>query len=328
MSASTDVPNDLKAHVFLSCGQEPGEEEETAKKIGTILGERGYEVYIARQQVSLEGLKEAIFPQLRDADYLLFIDFPRDVLRRSRLNVGPFSQVDCRGSLFSHQELAIASFLEIPYIGFRHKSVLREGLSQFLLSNVREFDDSTQLPRMLGEELELREQRDWNAQSRRQLRVSRPDPEEGDDMITDGRRCRFFHLTVDNLHRAMIARGCMAYVDSITDARTNEAIDFKPAELKWAGTPLPAVPIRPQRPRDLDACLIFDAAPDTIFFASTSDSGKYMAPIKGHSIEVTYSVLSENLRPAGCSLRIEPGSTPQQARVYLVNEGNPSEKPG
>jgi hypothetical protein len=300
------VTEPLSARVFICCAQGTTAEVEAARELGRILREEhGYEVYIARDQVSLEGVKEAIFPQLREAEYLLFIDFPRERL----------SETECRGSLFSHQELAIAALLDTPYIGFRHRSVRREGLSGFLLSNVAEFASEIELPKLLRAELAARG--DWRPQWRKELRVSRPDPGEGDDMVTGPARepVRYFHLTVENLHRDKMAVGCTAYVESISDAQTREPVDFRPAELKWAGTTLPSVPIVAGRSRDLDACRIFEADPRTVRFVSLSDSGKHMAPVSGRPIDVTYVVLSENFAPSRCTLRVEPGDTPQTARV-------------
>lgn len=306
----------VAARVFVSCGQASPAEFKTAQELGAILrGEYGYEVYVAREQVSLEGIKEAIFPQLREAEYLLFIDFPREKL----------SKGECRGSLFSHQELAIAAFLETAYMGFRHKSVRREGLSAFLLSNVPEFESETELPQLLRAEIARRS--DWRPRWRKQLRLSRPDPSEGDDMVTTVRTdggpanlpVRFFHLTVENLHRDKMAVGCTAYVENIGDVETGEPIDFRPAELKWAGTRLPSVPIPAGRSRDLDACCILARDPGTIHFVSLSDSGKHMAPVSGRPVDVSYVVLSENFAEARCTVRITPGATPQTARVEMAS---------
>jgi len=306
MAEEAEVPDHLKAHVFLSCGQRDGELE-AAKELGRILHRRGYATYIARQQASLEGVREAIFPQLRDADYLLFVDFPRDAIGEDH----------CRGSLFSHQELAIASFLDIPYIGFRHRSVRREGLSDFLLSNAAEFNEAIELPQMLREELDKRSV-DWNPRSRKRLFITRPDPDERSDMVVNGRPGRFFHLTVKNLHQGKMAVNCTAYVETIIDSETLRPILFKSAELKWAGTTIPWVAIMGGRARDLDACLIFEQDPRTIHFVSLSDSGEYMAPIRGRNVDITYLVLSENFPVARCTLRIELGLTAQTARVYEV----------
>lgn len=300
------------ARVFVSCGQASEAERKAAHELGRILrDEEGYEVYIATEQMSLEGVKEAIFPQLRDAEYLLFVDFPREELPTKGR----------RGSLFSHQELAIAAYLDIPYIGFRHKSVRREGLSAFLMSNVLEFETEIELPELLRGELSKRV--DWIPTWRKELSISRRDPREGDNMVTQMQTksgpavlpVRFFHLTVQNRHRDKMAVGCTAYVEDITDANSGEPIDFRPAEIKWAGTTMPSVPILPGRSRDLDACCILEQDPATILFVSLSDSGKHMAPISGRAVHVTYLVLSDNFSPARCTILIEPGSTPESARV-------------
>ncbi len=304
--------NAPRARVFVSCGQHGTEEVETARELGRILREEfGYEDYIASEQLSLQGVKEAIFPQLRESEYLLFVDLPREEL----------SGGTHRGSLFSHQELAVAAYLDMPYIGFRHKAVRLEGLAKFLLSNMPGFEHQIELPKLLR--MELARRADWRPDWKNRLLVCRPDPNEGADMRTGtlingapvAAPVRYFHLRVANLHRDRMALGCTAYVEKVTDARTGAAIEFKPTELKWAGTPLPSVPIPAGGARELDACRIWAHDPSTIDFGSLSDSGRYMAPITGRTIDVTYVVLSENLPAARCTLSIEPGVTPQAARV-------------
>lgn len=300
------MADSVAARVFVSCGQASSSEIEGTKELGRILREDyGYEAYVAREQISLQGVKEAIFPQLEDAEYLLFVDFARDRLAKE----------EYRGSLFSHQELAIAAYLETPYIGFRHKSVRREGISQFLLSNVPEFEDPAELPKLLREQLSRRS--DWDAKWRKELRMSRQDSGEGDDMLTANEPCRYFHLTVENLHRNKLALGCTAYVEAIGDVPTSQPIEFRPAELKWAGTMLPSVPIPSGRRRALDACRFFGSTPETIHFVSHADSGKHMGPIRGREIDVTYLVVSENFSPARCTLRIKPGKTTQDTTVLM-----------
>ena len=309
------MTENLRARVFLSCGQSTPSERKAAGELARILrDEYGYEVYVATEQVSFEGVKEAIFPQLAEAEYFLFVDFPRE----------KFQSGFCRGSPFSHQELAVAAFLETPYIGFRQKSVRREGLSQFLMSNVPEFGSEIELPSLLRSELARRS--DWDPAWRKRLKIHRPDPGEGDDMVTTrftnrgptNLPVRFFHLTVTNLHRDKMALDCTAYVESIREAQTGAEIAFRPAEIKWAGTTLPTVPIPAGKSRDIDACRIWNDLPETIDFVSLSDSGKHMAPIAGQAIDVVYLVVSANFPLARCTLRIEPGKTAGEAQVVSL----------
>ena len=295
---------ELNAQVFLSCGQRSDSEKEITKVLARILEENGYQVYVALEQVTFKGLKEAILAQLAEAEYFLFVDFARETI----------SPGVSRGSLFSHQELAIAAYLEIPYMGFRQKSVGREGLSSFMLSNVPEFLEDSELPDLLRQELAVRD--DWKPHWRKVLKVSRPDPAERDHMITGNQPTKFFHLIVENLHISKMALGCTAYIEKIRDAKTGGEIEFQSAEIKWAGTVLPSVPIPPKAKRDLDACCVLDVASQSICWVSYSDSGKYMTPIKGRNVDVTYVILSDNFPPSRCTIRIEPQTTAVDTKVY------------
>src|SRR5438874_9303687 len=98
-------PTQRRALVFISCGQrKESDEPAIAQRIAERLEELGFDTYIAVQRQSLRSLRENIFEHLRDAEYFLFVDFPREELI-------PLdgTQHERRGSLFSHQELAIAS---------------------------------------------------------------------------------------------------------------------------------------------------------------------------------------------------------------------------
>jgi len=93
------------ARIFISCGQSKKSDEiEVAKAIADRLRGRGFDPYIAVQEQTSQGLKENIFARLRNSEYFVFVDFKREKLGRSQ---------HYRGSLFSHQELAMASLLEI-----------------------------------------------------------------------------------------------------------------------------------------------------------------------------------------------------------------------
>src|SRR5438477_12554495 len=106
-------PDEPRARVFISCGQSRGSDEEsTASDIATRLRELGFDPYIAVQEQTLRGLKENIFEQLAKSEYFVFVDFKREQLANS----GPPIH---RGSLFSHQELAVASYLDIDLMAFQ-----------------------------------------------------------------------------------------------------------------------------------------------------------------------------------------------------------------
>ena len=80
---------------------------------------------------TLRGLKENIFPQLQDSEYFVFVDFKREKLVPHRR--GKTGKLQHRGSLFSHQELALASFLDLQLLAFQEKGVKQDdGILRFL----------------------------------------------------------------------------------------------------------------------------------------------------------------------------------------------------
>src|ERR1041385_8826331 len=103
------------SRVFISCGQSAAELD-VAGLIKQVLTDLGFEPYVAAQVQSVRALRENIFQQLRDTEYFLFVDFRREQL------VQP-DDVIYRGSLFSHQELAIASFIELQILAFQEEGV-------------------------------------------------------------------------------------------------------------------------------------------------------------------------------------------------------------
>jgi len=70
---------------------------------------------------------------LAASEYFVFVDF-----KRERLN----DTIECRGSLFSHQELAIASFLDLEVLAFQEAGVKQsDGIMGFLQANAISFTD-------------------------------------------------------------------------------------------------------------------------------------------------------------------------------------------
>src|SRR2546425_642183 len=114
LGQSSIVP---QARVFISCGQQPTEAA-IAEAIAARLSALGFAPYIATKQQTLRGLKEEIFERLRAAEYFLFVDFKREGLVTGSPLSGFFKKILHRGSLFTHQELAIAAYLDKEVIAF------------------------------------------------------------------------------------------------------------------------------------------------------------------------------------------------------------------
>ena len=292
----------LRAKVFISCGQKKESSEvETANAIAGILTELGFEPYIATQEHTLRGLKENIFSQLESSEYFLFVDFPREQLVGS----------ECRGSLFSHQELAIASYLDKQVIAFRQKGVQElDGMSSAIQLNAIPFTDPKDLPEMVRTQTKKAAwRRDW----KNYLNILR-EPKEYDDVATlpvpGYRFARFYHLNVQNLNIYKIALNCYAYVELIKDLQKDIAIPFRTMELKWAGYTLPNAAIIHKSERGLDAIKVFHENPKEILFSTFSDSGYYMQPINGPGeFELDYLIISENFPPARIKTKLTIGSS-------------------
>ena len=101
-----------------------------------------------------------------------------------------------RGSLFSHQELAIATFLEIGALSFREKNVKeKDGILEFIQANCVKFTDRHLLPDVVAEK--IREQ-EWNPNWRNELLLERDDGDFGDVRFVgrEERPARFYHIKV------------------------------------------------------------------------------------------------------------------------------------
>lgn len=157
--------------MFISCGQTKNSSEvDTAHAISDILQELGFDPYIAVDEQTLRGLKENIFSQLENSEYFVFVDFERERLisrgqRRWSLHL------QHRGSLFSHQELALAACFDLDVLPFQEEGVKPDdGIIGFLQTNPTTFRDRTQLPKLVEEEIRKRIQDGrWDPHSVRDL---------------------------------------------------------------------------------------------------------------------------------------------------------------
>jgi len=295
--------NLLRAKVFISCGQMRGSgEEETAQKIGERLYQLGYDPYIAVAEQTLKGIKENIFTQLETSEYFIFIDFKREKIMDKQDNVH-------RGSLFSHQELALASYLDLPLIAFQESGVKKEdGIMRFLQGNSIEFTDHHLLPDTIAGMLQ---KNGWGPHWKNQLQLER-DPKQFShvDYINNQRTPgRFYHIKVCNRNYQKDAYNCYAYIESIKDILKNNYIPVETVELKWAGYILPnAVIARQPGERHFDAFWVYYSNPKDIKFNLFSDSSKFYPKIEGPGkYEITYSVIAQNFPPARATFSLNIG---------------------
>ena len=315
-----------KARVFISCGQQKDTDEiEIARKIANKLESIGFnEPYIAVEEQTLKGLKENIFQKLSESEYFIFIDLKRE--RLFRLKNGRFKDTGKhRGSLFSHQELAIATFLDIDLdievLLLREKDVKEDdGILAFLQGNCIEFADRHLLPDVVAEKIR---ERKWNTNWRNELILERDERGFQDLKVRPNNTpARFFHIKVKNLHQHKIARDCVAYLERIENLLTGEAKPLELAEFKWKGVTTPRVAIPPNKPRYLDAFHMYYVTPTTVYLAINHTIVDYTGYYQDYTLigpstyALTYVVFSENFSPARATFRLNIGHQLDDIEFY------------
>ena len=321
----------LKARVFISCGQQKGTDEvKIAQEIAEKLEKMGFEPSIAVEEHTLSGVKENIFRMLSESEYFIFIDFKRE--RLFKLKNGRFENTGKhRGSLFSHQELAIATFLDIEPLLFREKDVKKDdGILKFIQANAIDFSDRHLLPDAVIEKVMDLE---WNSNWRNGLLLDIDDKNFEDKVKTKGIYskgiARFYHIKVRNLHRQKIAHNCVAYLEKIVDLSTGKEKSFELVEFKWKGVKPREAAIPPKVSRYLDAFLIYYDSPNIVHLGINRfliDFSGYEPPyytLEGPgTFELTYVVFSENFPPARATFKLDIGNKLDDLKFYPPTQGS------
>jgi len=299
-----------KAKVFISCGQsDENDERLIAHTIGEELIAIGFDIYIAVNEQTLAGLKDNIFRQLETSDYIVFVDLKREVLDASELR---------RGSLFSHQELAIASFLDIPVIGFREDGVKSDdGIAKFIQANFAPFSDRRLLPAAIAQKIN---KCGWQPKCFNTLTMERNPAQYTDAHHTvQGRRRpnRFYQIGVKNNHGRKIAQDCFVYLESIKNLQTGESIPTMNIEFKWEAYLFPSAIILANQTRRFDAFYVYHDAPQKLRFNLHSDYfGAFPNVPEGPGqFEFTYLVASDNFGVSRGTFSVTIGSTLDEIRL-------------
>ncbi|MGB2728250.1 MAG: hypothetical protein WBD09_07210 [Halobacteriota archaeon] len=320
----------LKARVFISCGQQKGTDEvEIAQEIAEKLEKIGFAPYIAVEEQSLKGVKENIFRMLSESEYFIFMDFKRE--RLFKLKNGSFEDTSKhRGSLFSHQELAIATFLDIEPLLFREKEVKEDdGILKFIQANAIDFSDRHLLPDVV---IETVRDKEWNSNWRNELLLEIDDKNFEDKVKTTGIYregiARFYHIKVRNLHRQKIAHDCVAYLEKIVDLSTGEEKSFELVEFKWKGIKTREAAIPPKVFRYLDAFHIYYDSQNIVNLSIN----RFLIDFSGYELlytlegpgtfELTYVVFSENFPPARATFKLDIGNKLDDIKLYPSTQGS------
>jgi hypothetical protein len=305
-----------RSRVFISCGQaENTDERRIADEIARKLEELGFDPFVAFRVQSLRGLKENIFAQLSVSEYLVFVDFRRDRLG----DTGEY-----RGSLFSHQELAIGAFLDIDVAAFHEKGVTREGIAAFVQANSVQFGDRDHLPAVIAQHIRGA---GWQSNWRRELTIELPEPRFMDATRVERDQfdsvaqfvARFFHVAVRNLDVRRPALNCYVYLEKVRELSSGKEDNPPTIEFKWAGYGLPNAIIGPASARRFDALWIMHNDLSRIRFNSFADATPFQPPALGEGVyELKYRVVSENFPSVSSTLRWTLGDNLEQSRLEMM----------
>jgi hypothetical protein len=284
------------ARIFVSCGQTKNSDEiEIAAAVVAELKLLGFEPWLAVENQTLKGIQEFVFDALQTSEYFILLDFRRERIGRTRFR---------RGSLFSHQELAIASFLGIELLAFRESETTLEGLLSFVGGNAKIFDDRKMLPNMVADAVrDLLETRKWSIAWRNELLLERDSTQYADAAWRNGDTGRYFQIMVRNRHPHKVARNCYAYLQKATRLDSGLTVPLNTFELKWDGFVLPYANVLPLQFRRFDAACVAHSMPSKLTFSMMFSDAPGLAPnIEGKGqYELTYVVLSSNSPPARAS---------------------------
>jgi hypothetical protein len=200
----------MGARVFISCGQQSDDERKVADALVGWFISQGYSPYVAVKVHTITDLNTGIIEAIKTSDYYVFINFPREEVIWSDGNIR-------RGSLYSHQELAVAYALGFEHILIlNHRNVHDEGVQKFIVSNLPRFDNYKEvLPTIAQAVTEAR----WSPSYSRQLwlvRVRWGDPMPYGDH-TGIRPLKTLHGDIMNGRLDRAAYNVVAQLSSIFD---------------------------------------------------------------------------------------------------------------
>lgn len=282
-----------KAKVFISCGQKTAEEKRIGTELVSYFEKNGFEPYFAEEVHSPLSLTQSIYDNLRTSEYFVCINFERDD--------GAY------GSLFVQQELAIASYKQIPLLAFHQPAVKLSGVAKYLHVNSIEFNEFRDIILNLDKHTKA-----WDPQSKNQFRLGFGN--EHPNVIIQNQNSalsNWYHIIVENLSSIFTAKNCYAFIDSIYDVKNKKDIFDKNEyknELVWAGTGRINTNIPYKAKRDIDALFTVHGSKQWIFQeANTSTIYRYPQLSDGH-YKIIYTIHSDNLPEAKIELEVSLGN--------------------
>jgi len=306
----------MPSKVFISCGQASAKERTTAAKLSKWLKDQGFFPYVAIQAQSIQDVNSAIISELKASDYYIFIDFPRELLQ------GDADKVH-RGSLFTHQEMAIAYILGFERVLFlKHKNVKLEGLLRYTASNAIIFSTPKEAIEKAEEAIN---ERGWKPNYTRHLMAANLRWSEG--MINYGSHAtgelligRFLSIDIQNHRSDHAAFNTIARLGSIKDANGNPISVHDRSNLKANGQPGYAHTIWPESHGAFDLLLAKAEQGGAICLNSSLDLLPKPSIITLPGLyTLQYEVLSESFPILTFSIQLDVTGDAQTTQAQLID---------
>ena len=219
----------MTGKVFISCGQGTTEEKDAANDVSSWLRSQGFYPYVAIEVQSILDINGGIIKELKSSDYYLFINFRREkIMGRD----GEFF----RGSVFTHQELAIAYALGFDKMIFISQTgTKREGMFAYIGSNTPEFDSYDEVLSTVQSALQKAQ---WDPNYSRNLLVLNPHWSSPNILYSDhtGQRLiKALYIEIHNKRGDLGAVNTVIRLSHITDSHGQRIQSPDRSHLKCAG---------------------------------------------------------------------------------------------
>jgi hypothetical protein len=305
----------MPGKVFISCGQASDEERQAASTISAWLKSEGFDPYVAIETQSIQDVNSAIIDSLKAADYYIFIDNAREQIGE-----------DCkcrpkyRGSLFTHQELSIAYFLQFERgIYLQEEGVQLEGIGKYILSNALRFSSKSRIVELIKHEFSIR---GWKPDYSRHLLPV--------DLVRAGQweyrdhagiyQHHIWHISILNLRYDLAAFDAVARLNEIVFEDGKKLLSPDRNFLKWAGKiDAYSATILPRDAAKFDLLAIDQGDNAEVFLHSEEDRPQRRPVInKPGNYTFRYQVFSKGFPPMEFDVKVDLTGNIATSSIVLV----------
>lgn len=313
----------MKSKVFISCGQATTEEKLVTQNLTDWFSKEGYNPYVAINVQTIMDLNSGIIDSIKNSDYYLFINFRREKIKKRciqfflRNNPTVF-----RGSLYSHQELAIAYALGMDQmILINQKGVENKGLLEFIVSNAPSFETADEVPDKVKKSVESS---GWYPTFKRTIYID--DVRFSDHGFVDYRdhtgcrQIKILHGYVKNGRKDITASNTICRLREVEDNNGNR-IDIEDYTLlKAKGYIGYQQTIWPEAEASFDLLAISAKNPEHVFLNSARDiiPRKPIIEKKGEYI-ITYDVIADKYPLTSFQVKLYLSGVIETTKAELIN---------